>query len=167
MKYTIIYYLLCIVLVSCNNQAKKQDESQQTIYPVIVERWGVVAEKMNPNVQHEIENWTELKLLQLELSDKPQATLGSIRQKTELLSQKASKVSQTIPETLTSNELISRLKMLYSNIKMLDTQADQDYLNEQLLKEYSEKVVQSFNQFQKQIERQILKKDIKFEQGAK
>lgn len=158
--------MLCIVLVSCNNQAKKQDESQQSIYPIIVEKWGVVTEKLNPTVQHEIENWTELKLLQLELTEKPQATLGSIRQKTEILSQKTSKVSETIPETLTSNELISRLKMLYSNIKMLDTQADQDYLNEQLLKEYSEKVVQSFNQFQKQLERQVLKKDIKFEQGA-
>ncbi|MCB9426686.1 MAG: hypothetical protein H6584_06620 [Flavobacteriales bacterium] len=166
MKYPIVYYLLCVVLVSCYNQAKKQDESQQSIYPVIVEKWGVVTEKLDPNAQHEIENWTELKLLQLELTEKPQATLGSIRQKTEILSQKTSKVSETIPETLTSNELISRLKMLYSNIKMLDTQADQDYLNEQLLKEYSEKVVQSFNQFQKQLERQVLKKDIKFEQGA-
>ena len=159
--------VLLLVFASCKEGENKNDalskDIQELLYLDIVSQWDVVKFD-NKTQQSQIDSWNEFRILKSELAQKPQATLGALRQKSELLSQQTVNVLGTMPIGLNTNEAISRIKVLLSKIKMLETQVHQDYLNIDAIIKYNTEVIQDFDLLEKQLIRIIVRSQLKLEE---
>ncbi len=165
---TIYIALVATVFFSCQKKETNttvSKEVQESVYKKITDNWFVTTYRIESASQKQLQNWNDFKLLQIELSNKPQPTLGAIRQKTALLIQVCTKSLLSVPTSTNNNELESRLLVVLSKLKMLDNLVNQDLLYLEKIKKYNEEVVVDFELLQKQIERNYARQQIQLEEG--
>lgn len=162
-----LFLMMIALFTACKEEVKQKKiiHNTDSSYIKIVEKWVINTQKINGLARTYTQNWNEYGLLQNELSQKPLPTLGSIKQKGTSIAQKTEKLLTTIPAFFNNQDTRSRILVLLSKTKMLETQVKVDYLNPKKIALYTQEIEVAFGLFQKQMERQIAKSQIQFEEG--
>jgi len=168
-KFRLFMILLVPVLVitSCQpekSQPKKKNNGSTT-YNLIVEKWNNQLYKPNASVHKITRDWDDYNLFWFEFSQKPQPSLGGIRQKATALSKKIEKLQSSLPTAYNHQEIRSRIMVMQTKASMLESRVYADYLNADIITTYQLELVEAFDLFQKQLERTSAKSQINFEAG--
>lgn len=167
--YKIITYSLIafisITFISCQKQNEKKTVKVINAYGEISENWVLNTKNENNSIKSIITNWDDYNLLKDEMSQKPQSTLGSIRQKAASLSKKSEKLLSSLPSVFNNQDVRSRIMVLISNAKMLENRVNSDFLNQKAIKTYNIEIINSFEMLQSQMERVHQRAQIQMESG--
>jgi hypothetical protein len=162
-----LFLMMIALFTACKEEVKQKKiiHNTDSSYIKIVEKWVINTQKINGLARTYTQNWNEYGLLQNELSQKPLPTLGAIKQKGTSIAQKTEKLLTTIPAFFNNQDTRSRILVLLSKTKMLETQVKVDYLNPKKIALYTQEIEVAFGLLQKQMERQMAKSQIQFEEG--
>ncbi len=128
MKYKISYFLCLLVLfASCkeDNQKRiaenaKDTKKKEFIFANIKKGWDFYDEPINEATEESIKSWVELRAFIQELGQKPKKTIGAFQQKSAAISKKALALKNNIPELFNKPQIISRISVLITKVKLLD-----------------------------------------------
>lgn len=165
--FLMISLVQVLTITSCQpekSQPKKKINGSTT-YNLIVEKWNNQLYKPNASVHKITRGWDDYNLFWFEFSQKPQPSLGGIRQKATALSKKIEKLQNSLPTAYNNQETRSRIMVMHTKASMLESRVYADYLNADIITAYQLELVEAFDLFQKQLERTSAKSQINFEAG--
>lgn len=159
--------VLLLAITSCQTEKKepKKKINGSGTYQKIVENWNSELYKPNNLVNKVTRNWDDYNLLWFELSQKPQPSLGGIRQKTTAIAKKTEKLLVSLPDSYNHQEIRSRITVMLTKANMLESRVYADYLHTDKISTYQSELIEAFNLLQKQLERTAAKGQINFEAG--
>lgn len=165
--FLMISLLQVLMITSCQSEKKqpKKKINGSTTYHLIVEKWNNQLYKPNAVANKITRDWDDYNLLWFEFSQKPQPSLGGIRQKATALSKKTQKLLTSLPKECNNQETRSRIMVVLTKANMLESRVYADYLNTDKIITYQSELIEAFDLFHKQLERTLAKGQINFEAG--
>src|SRR5690606_30383084 len=119
---------LVVMLFSCQDKealrrenALKAAQKTEEAYVAISKSWRFYNTGFSPEAQQATEDWMEWNSFITELQQKPQTDIGAFRKKTKTLVAKTEALGATLPEVFNKIQVQSRIDVLITKFKMLDT----------------------------------------------
>lgn len=164
-----IFVLLGIIygLVSCkkDKEVVTVTSQKEVLYTEISEKWIVNTQEVNTQTVSFVKDWDAYISLKKELEQKPKASLGAIKQKTTIICKKIENLNGSVPAIFDNPEAKSRMSVLLSKARMLETQVYLDYLKPKQIILKTQELKTDFNALQNQLDRIVTKSNIQFEEG--
>ncbi|WP_130733198.1 hypothetical protein [Flavobacterium sp. J27] len=170
MKYTALFLILFLSLLSCNDFSKQNEESikliekKEAVFKAISKKWSFTFPEPRAEVKKNIEGWTEWDQFKRELQEKPKTSLLAFQLKVKNVSKRADSLTLTVPEKFNIPQVRSRLITLNTKIKSLDTFIHLDEIPEKrvlsLITEINEEIKGVHNQWDEIIIKQAIPKEV-------
>lgn len=172
---TVRFLLLFVSLVTflgCKDDSaerlaanKKDLEKKDAIFNAINNAWRFRTIQPQAKSQSLIANWEELRLLLLELNQKPKSTIGAFQKKAIDLTKKADAVYNSVPPTLQIPEFKSRFLVLLNQFRTLELFITLDDIPQQKVIAVIEEVNKQLASIEIQLDEYIRKSEVPMEQG--
>ena len=172
---TVRFTLLFLTLVSfwgCKDDTaerlaanKKDLEKKDAIFNAVNNAWSFRTIQPEAQSQSLIANWEELRLLLLELNQKPKSTIGAFQKKAIDLTKKADAVYNSVPPTLQIPEFKSRFLVLLNQFRTLELFITLDDIPQQKVIAVIEEINKQLASIEIQLDEYIRKSEVPMEQG--
>lgn len=124
----LLLFSLVVLLFSCQDKeairkenALKAAQKTEETYNAISKSWRFYNTGFSPEALQATEVWMEWNSFITELQQKPQTDIGAFQKKTKKLVEKAEALSTTIPPVFNKIQIQSRIDVLITKFKMLNT----------------------------------------------
>lgn len=124
----LLLFSLVVLLFSCQDKeairkenALKAAQKTEETYNAISKSWRFYNTGFSPEALQATEDWMEWNSFITELQQKPQTDIGAFQKKTKKLVEKAEALSTTIPPVFNKIQIQSRIDVLITKFKMLNT----------------------------------------------
>jgi len=144
---------------------KKDLEKKDGIFNAINNAWSFRTIQPQTKSQGLIANWEELRLLLLELNQKPKSTIGAFQNKAIDLTKKADAVYNSVPPTLQIPEFKSRFLVLLNQFRTLELFITLDDIPQQKVIAVIEEINKQLASIEIQLDEYIRKSEVPMEQG--
>jgi len=170
-RFTLLFLAL-VTFLGCKDDSaermaanKKDLEKKDAIFNAINNAWSFRTIQPQTKSQSLIANWEELRLLLLELNQKPKSTIGAFQKKSIDLTKKADAVYNSVPPTLQIPEFKSRFLVLLNQFRTLELFITLDDIPQQKVIAVIEEINKQLASIEIQLDEYIRKSEVPMEQG--
>jgi uncharacterized membrane protein YgaE (UPF0421/DUF939 family) len=144
---------------------KKDLEKKDAIFTAINNAWSFRTIQPQAKSQTLIANWEELRLLLLELNQKPKSTIGAFQKKSIDLTKKVDSVYNSIPSNLQIPEFKSRFLVLLNQFRTLELFITLDEIPQTKVIAVIEEINKQLASIEIQLDEFVRKSEVPMEQG--
>jgi hypothetical protein len=167
-----LLFLALVTFLGCKDDSaermaanKKDLEKKDAIFNAINNAWSFRTIQPQTKSQSLIANWEELRLLLLELNQKPKSTIGAFQKKSIDLTKKADAVYNSVPPTLQIPEFKSRFLVLLNQFRTIELFINLDDIPQQKVIAVIEEINKQLASIEIQLDEYIRKSEVPMEQG--
>ncbi|WP_306349582.1 hypothetical protein [Flavobacterium sp. '19STA2R22 D10 B1'] len=174
MKSYILYItlLFSLILGSCRNDSKQREaenlkamQKKDSTFNAINKSWKFNNTPFSPQTQAAIDGWSEWRLFQTELQQKPKSTIGAFQQKTKTLALKATALTNNIPPIFDKPQVKSRIMAMITKVKVLETYILLNNIPDQKVVTTIGEINLEIQSIQDQMEEIVRRKNTQLEEG--
>jgi hypothetical protein len=167
-----LLFLALVTFLGCKDDSaermaanKKDLEKKDAIFNAINNAWSFRTIQPQTKSQSLIANWEELRLLLLELNQKPKSTIGAFQKKSIDLTKKADAVYNSVPPTLQIPEFKSRFLVLLNQFRTIELFINLDDIPQQKVIAVIEEINKQLASIEIQLDEYIRKSEVPMEPG--
>jgi hypothetical protein len=159
-----------ILLSSCQEDvqqhldAQKIAQKNEAVFVHISKMWQFQFPSARPEIQTTLATWNAWRQFEIELLQKPKATLSAFQLKTKNIASKADALVTTIPLEYNKPQVMSRLAALNTKLKSLELYLNLSVIPEQkvaqLIPEINEEIKGLYNQWDEILIKKAIPKEI-------
>jgi hypothetical protein len=171
LRFTLLFLAL-VTFLGCKDDSaerlaanKKDLEKKDAIFNAINNAWSFRTIQPQAKSQTLIANWEELRLLLVELNQKPKSTIGAFQKKSIDLTKKADSVYNSIPTNLQIPEFKSRFLVLLNQFRTLELFITLDEIPQTKVIAVIEEINKQLASIEIQLDEYIRKSEVPMEQG--
>jgi hypothetical protein len=171
LRFTLLFLAL-VTFLGCKDDSaerlaanKKDLEKKDAIFNAISNAWSFRTIQPHAKSQTLIANWEELRLLLVELNQKPKSTIGAFQKKSIDLTKKADSVYNSIPANLQIPEFKSRFLVLLNQFRTLELFITLDAIPQAKVIAVIEEINKQLASIEIQLDEYIRKSEVPMEQG--
>jgi len=171
LRFTLLFLAL-VTFMGCKDDSaerlaanKKDLEKKDAIFTAINNAWSFRTIQPQAKSQTLIANWEELRLLLLELNQKPKSTIGAFQKKSIDLTKKVDSVYNSIPSNLQIPEFKSRFLVLLNQFRTLELFITLDEIPRTKVIAVIEEINKQLASIEIQLDEFVRKSEVPMEQG--
>ncbi len=173
MKFpSVLVLFISLFLFSCQDENKirlieqqKEIKRKEVIFNNINRAWVFNIRSLDPTVQGKINNWMEWRSFLTEINQKPKSTLSAFQRKAKVLSKKASDLKNNIPYEFNKPQVISRITVIETKIKVMNLFINLNQIQDQKVIENVKDINVEILSLQLQLEEIVRRSQIPKEAG--
>ena len=161
-----------LLLTSCQDnkdqrlvENTKDAKKQALIFATIDKGWNFNTTPTNATSQQLRNSWSDWRIFNNELSQKPKSTIGAFQKRAKILSEKAAALKNKIPNEFNKPEIKSRISALTAKINMLNLYINLDTIPAQKVVSLIPEINIELAGIQSQMDEIVRKKNIPIEEG--
>ncbi len=164
MKYLLFLLLLFLVLLSCGDASSEENIPQEVVADTTVYgTTGFVVPKLIPQANTLVDNWPIFQDFRGEALTLKNILLEDLKIKSEKLLSHTDSLSKTIPDTLYSNAIHSRLTIVKTRLSLLKQEVNRGKVRPEEIENNLIEAQKAIETFIIQINEKVLKDKIDFQ----
>ena len=167
-----IFLVVLLMFFGCKDDSEQRLAAQEkdlqkkdVIFTAISNAWSFRTIQPQEKSQTLIANWEELRLLLLELNQKPKSSIGAFQKKAIDLTKKADSVYNSIPTVLQIPEFKSRFLVLLNQFRTLELFITLDEIPQAKVIAVIEEINKQLASIEIQLDEFVRKSEVPMEQG--
>ncbi|MDH7913585.1 hypothetical protein [Winogradskyella sp. SYSU M77433] len=156
--------LACLLLISCGDDknetedidaAKKAQQQQPLITEDAIEKFDYTDYALSSESEERLENWKKYQELAIQISYLKKADLSFFNSEKEPLKKFLDEFNKSVPKTLRTNQILSRIAILETNMLKLNENLNLDNIEDRLKLMGVKDVLEAFSNLNYQINKKL------------